>query len=55
MVAGNSEVFNDSQGVLFANISALANDGTSRQISISNGVHTERVYFGFRANAIELF
>jgi len=28
--SGNSEVFNDSEGVLFADISALANDGTSR-------------------------
>ena len=51
--SGNSEVFNDSEGVLFADIAALANDGTSRQISISNGGTTERVYFGFRANANE--
>jgi len=35
--AGNSEVFNDSEGVLFADIAALANDGTSRRISISAG------------------
>jgi hypothetical protein len=35
--AGNSEVFNDSEGVLFADIAALANDGTSRRISISDG------------------
>ena len=35
--AGNSEVFNDSQGVLFANIAANSNDGTSRQISLSSG------------------
>ena len=35
--AGNSEVFNDSQGVLFANIAALANDGTYRMISLSDG------------------
>ena len=32
--AGNSEVFNDSEGVLYANISALANDGTFRYIGI---------------------
>ena len=35
--AGNSEVFNDSSGVLFANIAALANDGTYRMISLSDG------------------
>jgi len=33
--AGNSEVFNDSEGVLFAEISALANDLTYRSISIN--------------------
>jgi len=38
--AGNSEVFNDSEGVLFANIAALSNDETSRVISISNGFST---------------
>jgi hypothetical protein len=41
--AGNSEVFNDSEGVLFADISALANDGTSRRISISDGSTSNRV------------
>jgi hypothetical protein len=35
--AGNSTVFNDSEGVLYVEISALANDGTSRRISISAG------------------
>ena len=33
--SGNSEVFNDSEGVLFADIAALANDGTVRKSSIS--------------------
>lgn len=32
--AGNSEVFNDSEGVLFADISALANDLTNRTIGV---------------------
>jgi hypothetical protein len=35
--SGNSEVFNDSEGVLFADIAALADDNTSRRISISDG------------------
>jgi hypothetical protein len=41
--SGNSEVFNDSEGVLFLDISALANDGTSRRISISDGGTSNRV------------
>lgn len=35
--AGTSADFNDSEGVLFAEIAALANDGTSRRISIDAG------------------
>jgi hypothetical protein len=38
--AGNSQIFNSSEGVLFAEISALANDGTSRQIALSSGSST---------------
>jgi hypothetical protein len=41
--SGNSEVFNDSEGVLFAETSILANDGTSRRISISDGSTSNRV------------
>ena len=51
--AGNSEVFNDSEGVLFADIAALSNDGTNRQISISDGNTSQRIYFGFRTNTNE--
>ena len=39
--SGNSEVFNDSEGVLFLNLSVLANDLSNRWISISqNSVYT---------------
>jgi hypothetical protein len=41
--AGNSEVFNDSQGVLFANIAALVNDSTNRIISVSDGSGSNRI------------
>ena len=41
--SGNSEVFNDSQGVLFADVSGLADDGTTRYIAVSNGSNNERV------------
>jgi hypothetical protein len=35
--SGNSDLFNDSEGVLYAEISALADDLTYRSISINNG------------------
>jgi len=41
--SGNSEVFNDSEGVLFVNAAALANDGTNRFIAISDGSNDDRV------------
>jgi len=34
--AGDSSTFNDSEGVLFAEIAALADDGTSRRITITD-------------------
>jgi len=53
--AGNSEVFNDSQGVLFANIAALSNDGTNRFISLTDGSNDNRVLFGYRAASNQVF
>jgi hypothetical protein len=44
--AGNSQVFNDSQGVLFANIAGLTNDDDVRIISISDGTNDNRIYIG---------
>jgi len=41
--AGNSEVFNDSEGVLYVNTAALANDSTNRLISINDGSSSNRV------------
>ena len=49
--AGNSEVFNDSEGVLFANIAALADDGTDRAITISDGTSSNRVTFYYGASS----
>ena len=45
--AGNSTVFNDSEGVLFAEIQALANDLTYRGISIGDGTSSNvvRIYY----------
>ena len=41
--SGDASTFNDSEGVLMAEISALANDGTYRAISVSSGSTSNRV------------
>jgi len=46
--AGNSEVFNDSEGVLFADISALAESGGNREITLSDGTTTNRIIIQYR-------
>ena len=45
--SGNSEVFNDSEGVLFADIAANANDLTNRKLSISNGASSQRIVLSY--------
>jgi hypothetical protein len=52
--SGNSEVFNDSEGVLFADIAALSNDGTFRNISINNDTTAQaiRIYYRNQDNKI---
>jgi hypothetical protein len=44
--AGNADLF-DSEGVLYAEIAALANDGTSREITISDGSTINRIILSF--------
>jgi hypothetical protein len=41
--SGNEQVINSTEGVLFAEISALGNDGTYRTISLSNGTNINRI------------
>ncbi len=52
--SGNAATFNDSEGVLMAEISALANDGTDRVITISNGSTSNRItlYYTNTSNEI---
>ena len=50
--AGNSEVFNDSQGVLFANIAALADDATYKTITLNNNSATDRIQISINSNYI---
>ena len=55
--AGNSTTFSDSEGVLMAEISALANDGVSKRVSISDGGYSNRVVLDFSSvtNTINCF
>jgi len=41
--SGNADLFNDSEGVLYAEIAALANDSTNRSISISDSTDANRI------------
>jgi hypothetical protein len=52
--SGNSEVFNDSEGVLFANIAALADDGTSRRINISDNSGNNVVRLGYTTTSNQI-
>ena len=52
--SGNSTVINSSEGTVYLEVSALSNSGTNRQISISNGSTSQRVYFGFRVTNNEI-
>ena len=46
--AGTSATFNSTEGVLFVEIAALANDGTYRMISLSDGTATNRISFFYQ-------
>ena len=45
--SGDAATFNDSEGVLMAEISALANDITTRKISLSDGTSSNALYIGY--------
>ncbi len=52
--AGDANTFNDNEGVLYAEISALADDNTHREISLSNGTTDNRIslFYGGASNRI---
>ena len=52
--AGNAQVFNDSEGVLFANVAALADDGTSRRIAVSDESYSNRAMIELDENSNKL-
>lgn len=53
--AGNSEVFNDSEGVLFVDIAALHNDGSARIISISDGTSSNRIHLFYFVDSNKIY
>ena len=48
--SGDASTFNDSEGVLMVEASALAKDGTNRYISISDSSDANRLYLRYRAS-----
>ena len=52
--AGNDQVFNDSEGVLFAEISALADDGTARRIYINNSDNSKNMLLEFSSTTNQI-
>ena len=48
--AGNSTVFNDSEGVLFFETATLANDSTFRNICISDSSTSDKIQFYYYGN-----
>lgn len=51
--SGNSDLFNDSEGVLYAEISSLANYNTQRWLGISDGTTSNRVIIGLLNSATD--
>ena len=52
--SGDAATFNDSEGVLMAEISALANDGTNRRISISDGTTSNRLLLSYNSTSNQI-
>ena len=48
--AGNASTFNDSEGVLYFEASALQNGGVNRYVTISNGTSNERLVINYDGN-----
>jgi hypothetical protein len=49
--SGDASTFNDSEGVLMVEISALHNDGLSKNITISDGTSSNRVFLKFSSTS----
>ena len=45
--SGNSTLINSTEGVLYAEIAALADDGSTRVIQLSDGTNSNRIFIGY--------
>lgn len=52
--AGDSTIFND-EGVLYAEIASLADDGTDKAISIGDGTFNNRIWIGYSTSAQRIY
>ena len=48
--SGSAQDFNSEEGVLYCEIAALADDGTTRRFSISDGTNNNRVVIGYSSS-----
>jgi len=53
--AGTVSTFNSTEGTIYFEGSTLANDGTNRFISLTDGSNDNRVLFGYRAISNQIF
>ena len=53
--AGSSDLINSTQGVLYAEIAALADDVTNRRITLSDGTNENRVVIGYNTTSNRIF
>ena len=53
--SGNSTLINSTEGVLYAEIAALADDETFRVLSVSDGSNNNTVKFGYRNNSNRIY
>jgi len=53
--SGNSEVFNDSEGVLFADIAGLVNDNNFKAISVSDSSTSDRITLSLYQSSLYAF
>ena len=52
--SGTADDFNDSEGVLFANIAALNDDQTFRMVSVSDGTQSNRVRLSYTSTSNQI-
>jgi len=48
--AGDATIFNDAEGVLYAELKALSDNGTTRRFSVSDGTNNNRVLIGLSSS-----